>query len=365
MTDIKEDIKNSPASATPQGGAVPTPAKTESPEEQRKHAHMSKGEKWYNRIVYSWLNYWTNLGISVYMAEKMTYGNWRKPMDWAIGKMAKTITKSGIAMEKAHHHTKVGMETLSLLSGGYLLLIPLKLMEDRKRPIVHWLNKTFFGGNAIAPDGHEETAEEIYIEKEQPHQSWWNVIKRRFLATAIVVGSGSVIDHVLADKTKKIDHAYPLDPYDPNTTMIPHSGHMGGKDWATGRMVGGANWALSHIPGGNRIIQNQKAQNWMSLAALDSIFTKITAMTMWLTRGAAPAKMPKEIGDDFDQPAVDTINEFTVQQPGEDPVKFAERVGRAKVSDKPVTRVASEALSKSFAHRVQQPSPTNEIGVGS
>lgn len=268
-------------------------------------AKVSKGEKVYNWAVYSGLNYWANLGISIILADVLTHGKGRKMLDRGIGNLAvgvqkasKAFTKDGIAIEKAYKQSRVGLETLSLMTGGWALLIPMKLLEDNKRPMVHWLNDKL-GIDQHAPDGHMMNSDEIYIEKEQPKQSWWNVIKRRLYATAAVVGSGMALDHLAADKTVPRDKEYLLHPDKPDGIKIVEEAHLGGKERTTDLIVGGVNKGLKAIGAGS-LVKDKKhwSQRYLDLAALDTVFTKMVAVIMHVTNGAGRGQAPKEIGDD-------------------------------------------------------------------
>lgn len=266
---------------------------------------MSKGEKVYNWVVYSGINYWVNLISSIMMADFLISGKGKKPMGWLVGKTAEALAATGMNMKSAYRNSKTTMETLTLLSGGTLLLVPMKYLEDHKRSVVHWLNDKM-GVDQTAPDGHKETQDEIYIECEQPKQSWWSAIKRRLYAIVAVAATGQVIEHTLADKKIiKPDHTYSINPYDPASKTVAFEGHyMGGKEWAEQKIVGAVNSVVKNLPGGETFTKpGSWMQRYLGLAALDTGFTKISAMVMFMTNGAKKAKAPHEINDDIDPPA--------------------------------------------------------------
>lgn len=286
MAEEKENINqaavSSPATNTPAGNfEMPDPV-------------ISKGEKFYNWVVYSFVNYWVNLTGSVALADKVINGSWRKPFDLAIGKVAKSVQGSGIikSLEVAHNNSKVALETLALTGGGWLLVIPMKWMEDRKRPIVRWLNKKF-GEEQIGADGHALTADEIYIEKEQPHQSWARVLGRRVLASTAVVLSGSALDHGFKDKSKLVKHEYKINPYKADSELVVHEAHLGGKERITNLITNYVHKGLE--VGGETLQKGGVIERWIRLLALDSFFTKVSAMVMFLTNGAKKKKMPHEV----------------------------------------------------------------------
>ncbi len=244
---------------------------------------MSKGEKVYNWTVYSGINYWVNLISSVAIADYFTNKNGRKHLQKAIDKTAKAVASTGLlGIEKAHHHSRVSLETLSLLSGGWLLLIPMKIMEDNKRSIVHWLNG-HLGISQCGPDGNQLTPDQIHIEHEQPKQTWLNVIQRRILATLAVVGVGSAVDHLAADKAVKWDRMYTID----GKRYIEPT-YLHGKERAAQYITKKVNNGLNAITGSNKFGQNSSSwgQRWLKLAALDTVFTKITAVIMYVTNGS-------------------------------------------------------------------------------
>ncbi|MDX2072945.1 MAG: hypothetical protein SFX19_01115 [Alphaproteobacteria bacterium] len=261
---------------------------------------MSKGERVYNWVVYEGINYWVNLISSIAIADYLIHKGGRVKLDWAIGKAAKALEATGMPLKNAYKNSKTALETLSLMSGGWALLVPMKLMEDHKRWWVHNLND-WMGVDQTAPDGHKETPDEIYIEQEQPKQSWLTAFKRRIYATLAVVGTGQIIEHALANKKIMTpDQTFSINPYDVNSQKLTFEGHhMGGKEWAEKQIVGLVNKAATHLPGGEAFTNpGSWMQRWLGLAALDTGFTKITALVMRLTNGAQKAKAPHEIGDD-------------------------------------------------------------------
>lgn len=295
MTEEKKEAPSpsqlAPAASTEQHNAAPKQEAAPLPKQE-----MSKGERWYNWIVYSGINYWVNLVSSVAMADVLIFGKGRKPMDWAIGKVAKGLEASGMMkLKSAYHNSKTTLETLTLLSGGTLLLVPMKILEDHKRSVVHWLNDKL-GVDQTAPDGHKQTPDEIFIECEQPKQSWWTAIKRRVYAIATVAAVGQVIEHTMANKGKILPgHSYDLNPYDATAGKVAFDGHhQGGKDRATESIMSWVNKGAEMV-GVAKPVQTPWVQRWLGLAALDTFFTKVSAVVMKVTNGAKQAKAPHEI----------------------------------------------------------------------
>lgn len=302
MADVTKDT-NRPVKAVQIAigtGSNTLSVKTETPpapEQQKENCEIpanfvappkSKGEKIYEWAVYRGMNYWFNLFSSVAFTDWFEHGwknvmNGRKGLnilkiDKAIDGIAKFLSsKTSLSPQKAHSYTENSFIYFALTMGGTALVIPLKLLEDRKRPIVHWLNKKF-GVDQTAQDGHELTPDEIYIEKEQPRQSWARAFGRRLIGMGAVLASGNLIDYTLGKN---------------NVTNFV----MDGKEGLHGvQGKGGVNKLLNAIPGGKKLVTTRWTQSWMRYIVLDSLFTEITASVMWMTNGAKKEKKPQEIG---------------------------------------------------------------------
>ncbi|MDX1974231.1 MAG: hypothetical protein SFT92_01000 [Rickettsiales bacterium] len=266
------------------------PDQTPEPVKTKQHPPASKGEKWFDWMVYSGLNYWVNLAMSIAITDYFTRLGGRQTLDKAIGATSRAVAGMGLKLETAQQHSRVAWETFMLTSGGNLLTVPLKYMEDNKRNIVYWLNEKL-GEKQIAPDGHKMTPDEIYIEKEQPKQSWLNVFLRRGAGIVAVTGSGIALDHIAGDKTVPRTYSYTVDG-------VTHTkeGHLGGKERITNLAIGGLNQILPE-----KMVKSPAVQSYMNLAVLDLVFTKLTAAIMHMTNGAKKGHAPGEI--DGEQPA--------------------------------------------------------------
>jgi hypothetical protein len=313
-----EDINNTatapvPAPPEKEGAAAnATQAKTAAPavmeSSSKMSPKMSKGERVFNWTVYSGINYWVNLLSSIVIADYFINKGGKDILNKGAESLGKAVASSRISSyERGFKNSQTALKTLTLLSGGWLLLVPMKLMEDNKRPIVHWLNKKL-GVDQTAPDGHQETPDEIYIEQEQPQQSWVNVIKRRVIATAAVVGTGHVVNAAFRDRAKTNAYHGEDDPH-------------GGKAVVENFVVNNLNkvFKSGYFPGGNFLATNATAQRYLGLAALDTVFTKITAVIMKATNGAKKAKMPKEIGDEKSPPGVEVLDAIALQPEQKEP----------------------------------------------
>jgi hypothetical protein len=268
---------------------------------------MSKGEKVFDWSVYKGLNYWVNLISSLAIADYFLNpeSSGRKSLNSAIEKSSIAIAKmSGTPIKKSYSIVKVVFETMSLTSGGWILLAPMKHLEDNKRDIVHSLNNKL-GVDQTAPDGHKLTPDEIHIEKEQPKQSWGNVIMRRIYASVAIAFAGSGLEKFLRDKNTNLPNK---EVTIGGEKIIFDSQTMGGKQRAEEFIVKNVNKGLKYVPViGEKMISNPRSQRWIALAALDVFFTKITEMVMFATNGAKKAKMPHEIDNSGDVPSHDKI----------------------------------------------------------
>lgn len=316
-----------------------------SPEPQK----MSKGEKVFNWSVYSGLNYWVNLISSVaiadYFINPKSSGS-AKLNSW-ISKSTKALTNMGVELKKAHHNSKIGIETFVLTSGGLILLAPLKWLEDHKRETVHKLNKKF-GTSEKDADGRELTPDEIYIEQEQPKQSWGNVILRRIAGTAAVVVSGLALDRFAQDKKTIL----PEENYDLGFAKVKYDAKiLGGKERVTNEIFGAIDKTKESLTG-KKFPHNGVVSRWTKLAILDSVFTVITAVTMKVTNGAKKGKMPKE-KDNTDHPRVikdAEDNLVTADEVAVNGKAFSDRVEK-RVNN--LIESKREAAPKSFVESVK------------
>lgn len=295
------------SSTTPlTAAATANPSSIVAPEE-------SKGEKLYNTVVYKGINYWLNLGLSIVAADIFLYGKGRpfydKQLENVTNFFKSTKLDQALGEEATKRASDVALGFTTLNTGGNIILIPMKLMEDAKRPIVHWINKNIYHDKQLAADGHEKTPDEIYIEQEQPKQSWGNVIWRRAQAMAASIAFGLTLDAV---GRKKLD--VPI--IEDGKTIT----HINGTDRFTNWVVDNVTKVMNSdaIPGGKVAIANPTIQHYVGFAALDTFNTMITSFVMHKTNGAQKAKLPREIGDEVDPPGVAATDEIVLLPKGED-----------------------------------------------
>ena len=255
----------------------------------------SKGEKLFNWFTYSGLNYWANLAISITVMDVFMHGKGNSFFKKGENVGTEALTKLPFMSKKgARWVSNMGLGTFTINSGGNILLVPTKLLEDNKRKVVHWLNDKL-GVDQTAPDGHKETADEIYIKDEQDKQTWKRMIGRRALAWGATTVTGLAVDKVLAQKYASpiVDEHGDLHTHKPGTAVF------------TGLTKDGVGWAMKKAGPKTAAIANDTNglfNRLVGYTSLDWIFTIITSKVMHATNGTKVKKMPNEIGEDSPAP---------------------------------------------------------------
>jgi hypothetical protein len=292
--------------------------------------------------VYTGINYWVNLGISLVMVDLFRHGSQKGNYDKGVAGIAKALeTATPLGKKNAKWVANIALGTFTLNSGGNLLVVPIKIAEDNKRKIVHWLNDKL-GVDQTGEDGKKLTPEQIHIEEELPHHSWGKVIWRRvqgFLTTTTV---GLTLDHFGARKLDK--------PITVDGELVTH---QQGQDRFSENVVNGAKWALKYVPGGTKFANNPTAQRYMFNAALDSVYTYITSWIMRATNGAKKAKMPGEVDNSNDSPGVERkLDVITIEPnaPAEESKLDKFKTKAITPSENHVERTAAPDRSFTLAH---------------
>ncbi len=98
----------------------------------------------------------------------------------------KPIEQGGLPLgERSTAWFKRGAEVFMLCTGGNLLLVPIKMLEDKKSQIVRWFDRKFYGSKSETdPDLKKAHAD---MDKTQ-RQSWGSVLKARVAALAVAIG---------------------------------------------------------------------------------------------------------------------------------------------------------------------------------
>lgn len=347
------------AASAPQNSGTAPASGTEAAPALSQQA--SKGEKLYSWIVYSGVNYWVNLLSSIAIADYFCNLNGKKIIENGANAIAKTMAGGDkLRHAKVFGQAQTALRTLTLLSGGWLLIVPMKYMEDNKRPMVHWLNDKL-GVDQTAADGHKMSPDEIFIEQEQPKQSWLNVLLRRTLATAAVVGTGQVLNEGFRDRGK----SQAFVKAHPGSKEDPHGGKARVEKWVVDTVNSGLNTV-----GASSLTKDKNGffQRYLALAALDTVFTKITAVIMHVTNGAKKANMPGEIGDTASPPLKESkLNRITTKTWQEQRAEmrraeWGEPATDSKTAQEATAETpAAKSPEQTAAATTPQPAPASEL----
>src|SRR5689334_2170656 len=137
MIDKKEEIQSPTADSLP--AATPSAqAEKAAPAKPPlgRPDKPTKGEKWFDWITYWGINYFGNLAISVALADFFLSHRKGKVVSEFFGRQFNKVFNP--------HYAEQATKTLLLPLGGHITMIPVKLLEDRKKRWTYWLNKTFF-----------------------------------------------------------------------------------------------------------------------------------------------------------------------------------------------------------------------------
>lgn len=174
------------------------------PNAPEKH-FVTKGEHRFDRMTYAGLGYVANVALSlgaVYWAERMPSG--QKFMTGLVNKFGEWFPKipkkwSGWAAARSFY-----------LTGGFAVLVPMKLLEDRKVDLIKKWDKEIYG-----PAVDDPQIEQSHRELEQaPKQSWSSMMGSRmlslapFYATTLLVWShNSPLAKITNSNYRKLDSA--------------------------------------------------------------------------------------------------------------------------------------------------------------
>lgn len=290
---IKE---NRVESASPKGdgkeaSAVSEKLKCSPLPEQKK----SSGEKAYNLLTYTGIGFVANWVVSVLFADFYVNGRGKIPLNSYIKNTAIKVADLGImSLKNSHQISSAVIKTMALSIGGWLSLIPTKLLEDNKRDIVHKANDAL-GVEQTAADGHKLTPDEIHIEKEQPKQNWGDMLKRRLEVTIAVVGSALAIDKLFTHPTRmNHEQRFKIDGKEIKFDAHP----VGGLQAVSENILKPFN------------IKNRVIKRILELFFVEAVFTGIAATVMYLTNGATKAKMPLELDCSQDPKAHEEKNKI-------------------------------------------------------
>ena len=127
---------------------------------------LSAGEKLFDFIIYGPVNFFGTLIATVPIAWSLQHGFGKKGFD----RVAEGLTKLGASKEASR---SILLSTTTMM-GGNLMLIPVKLAENVKVPIVRMLNRWM--GDTTDPAAIEEA----------PKQTWMSLLQGRIVAWTTV-----------------------------------------------------------------------------------------------------------------------------------------------------------------------------------
>jgi hypothetical protein len=290
--------------------------------DQHSKKPESLGEKLFNYLTYGGVGFGINLGLSVIITDYFTHGKGNELLHSWSKKSAGTLHKiSGTNIEKAENTAYAFLKTHLLMSGGHVVMVPIKLMEDSKRHIVHRINRMLGVDKPIIQNGKEvpisELAEndlpELY--EDQPKQSWGRTVVRRLLAIAATMTVGTLMGK---------DFQHKVEDSITDKMMLP---------------------AMRAIPlkSAQNLAENDRFQRYARLVSLDQFFTVITSAVAYVTNGA---KKHVHTNDEYAAPITE------VNQP-----QKADSEARKQVINFPSTTVVEPSIS-SHTH-----TPTLSVGA--
>lgn len=145
-------------------------------------AKKTKGEKLFDTALYGGISYGLGFIASVIGGHFFLKGSGRQFYNSTEKSLEKSIET--IAPNYAKRLAHESMRILALGAGGHLVMIPIKMLEDRKKRIVYWINTKFFpsgyGDHAPAKPLAELRDDELPTLVETPSEmSWGKTAARR------------------------------------------------------------------------------------------------------------------------------------------------------------------------------------------
>ncbi len=231
----------------------------------QKPEKESVGEHIFNYATYGGVGFLLNLGLSVAITDFFTHGKGRGILRALSTHTAKPLAKL-IGKEAAEiENTTYGFwKTNALMSGGHLVMWPIKVLEDHKRHIVHRINR-FLGidtpilkNGVAAPIGTLSEDELPALYEDQPYQSWWNIIKRRALGLMMTSALGTALGE---GRLQQVEHSIADGILLPAMRNTP-------------------------LPALQNLAKNDRFIRYTRLVSLDQFFALITSGVTYLTNGA-------------------------------------------------------------------------------
>ncbi len=132
----------------------------------------TEGEKKFDTIVYRRWGYYANVGLSllgVYWVERTKSG--QRFIDW----IGKKVAKTGIHEDWAKFFARKSF----FLTGGFLVIPPMKWLEDKKSDLVNMYNREIYGAKADSDPAIQQSEMEVAA---APKQTWKSIITGRLLS---------------------------------------------------------------------------------------------------------------------------------------------------------------------------------------
>lgn len=187
------------------------------PEEAQHKRKKTPGERIFDRTVYTGIGFGVNEASSMVITNQFMLGKnlfekmpalkkvgawfseegYKKVGGWLAKtlKLAQKVTKDG-KIETPQARGENTLLMITLISGGTLLIWPMKWLEDHKIGLVkkanHLVDK--FRGNTLSPEGVR--ARDAEVEQHiacQPRQSWPSFLAARTVAVLSSIGVGSFV----------------------------------------------------------------------------------------------------------------------------------------------------------------------------
>ena len=140
-------------------------------------------------------------------------------------KEIKLARRIGINQSGLHGEAKSMVMLLLLMSGGFLLMAPIKWLEDAKVPIVKWLDKHFGPSNPTPEQQKNQDAYYKYMEENECRQTWGSVLLSRAitLAGVITLHRNWSQERNIVNSTVSAVSGKPVNPHNPTWKGFDHS----------------------------------------------------------------------------------------------------------------------------------------------
>lgn len=209
----KEENKETPPVAEP-SVAPPVPIASQNDKDKVIDRKKTGGEKLFDRVVYTGIGFGVNEVSSLWITDQFMYGkNLLGKMPGFLKSAGYWFSKEGfdnISVKLADifkiknttykgefipRHARAGNTLLmvTLLSGGTLLLLPMRWLESNK---AHWVQKAnhwLDGGKLSAEEVAKRDAEVKEHIDSSPKQSWGSLLLGRLVACSASVGTGTLV----------------------------------------------------------------------------------------------------------------------------------------------------------------------------